>query len=147
MRHTFIATVLSLSLAATTFSVTPVRADEDVLKVIAGLAVIGAIAKVAHDRDKRKAARVSRTQQQPVYQQPRRSTKAHHPHRHAKIAPQNCLRSQWTHRGERKVYGARCIQQNVQAQLPQNCLRQSNSNSGPRYFYTQRCLSNHGWRI
>ena len=144
MKRAFIASVLSLSLAATTISVAPARANEDVLKVIAGLAVIGAIAKIHNDKKKQQ---VSRSHKQPVYQQPQRARKAHRPQGHAKVAPQQCLRSQWTHRGERQVYGARCIQQNARVTLPQNCLRQSSSNSGPRYFYTQRCLSNHGWRI
>ncbi|MEM9585034.1 MAG: hypothetical protein AAGA08_18140 [Pseudomonadota bacterium] len=146
MRRTFIASVLSIALAATSFTAAPARADEDVFKVIAGLVVIGALAKAARDHEKRKAARVSRSHQQPVYQKPHRPHKVHRPHRSAKVAPQRCLRDQWTHRGERQVYGARCTQRHANANLPQNCLRQAKTNSGPRFFYTKRCLRDHGWR-
>lgn len=149
MKRTFIASVLSFALVATSFTAAPARADEDVLKVIAGLVVLGAIAKAVDDRKDRKAARVARSHQQPAYQQPRkhRHQKVLRQQRRAKAAPQHCLRNQWTHRGERQVYGARCMQKNARAQLPQNCLRQAKTNSGPRYFYTKRCLSNNGWRI
>lgn len=149
MKRTILASVVSLALAATSVSTTPARADEDVLKVIAGLVVLGTIANAVKHRNERKAARVSRNHQQPVYQDPHhhRQHKVHRQHRRAKAAPQRCLRDQWTHRGERQVYGARCMQKHARAQLPQNCLRQARTNSGPRYFYTKRCLRNHGWRI
>ncbi len=45
----FIALVLSLSLAATAFSSAPARADDDVLKFIAGAAAIGIIGAAIND--------------------------------------------------------------------------------------------------
>ena len=136
MKKQFAAIVMSATLAATSFTATPARADEDVFKVLGGLVVLGVIANQIEKRNERKAA-----------QQRARSQAIHTP-RHApsiktsriKRAPSRCVREQWTHRGIREVYGARCMQRHANAQLPQNCLRQNQTNSGPRYFYAPRCL-------
>jgi len=120
MRRPFLASILSIALVATSFTAVPARADDDVLKTIAGLAAIGILVKVAKDKRDRD--------------------------RRTKVAPQRCVRDQWTHRGTRQVYGARCMQRHARAQLPQTCLRQNQTNSGPRYFYAPRCLRQQGWR-
>ena len=143
MRKQFVATLVSAALAATSFTATPARADEDVLKVLGGLVVLGVIANQIDKRNDRKAA-----------QQRARNTTIHTP-RYApsvktsriKRAPSRCVREQWTHRGIREVYGARCMQTHAKAQLPQACLRQNQTNSGPRYFYAPRCLRQNGWRL
>lgn len=148
MKNTFIASVLSIALAATSFTAAPARADEDVAKVIAGLALLGIIAHSAKKERRHDPAPVMRRSHRHgghVGTLPRRGHKVS-PRRHAKVAPRNCQRSQWTHRGERTVYGARCLQRNAQAKLPRNCLRQARTNSGPQFFYTRRCLRDHGWR-
>lgn len=149
MKNTFIASVLSIALAATSFTVTPARADEDVAKIIAGLALLGIIAHSAKKDRRRETAPVTRRGYRHghghVGTSPRRIGKVA-PRRHVKVAPRDCQRAQWTHRGERIVYGARCLQRNVKARLPQDCLRQARTNSGPRFFYTQRCLRKSGWR-
>jgi hypothetical protein len=153
MRRPLIASILSIALAATSFTAAPARADEDVFKVIAGLVVIGALANAANkkrDREKERAraAQVSRKAQQhtPLYQKNRRATRIDRAIDRARVAPQRCVREQWTHRGTREVYGARCMQRHARAQLPQTCLRQNQTNSGPRYFYAPRCLRQQGWR-
>lgn len=150
MRRPFIASILSIALVATSFTTAPARADEDVFKVIAGLAVIGALANAANksrDRKRERAAQVNRQAQQPtpLYQNNRQVNRIKRIKR-AKVAPQRCASDQWTHRGTRQVYGARCMQRHARAQLPQSCLRQNQTNSGPRYFYTPRCLRQQGWR-
>lgn len=150
MRRSFIASILSIALAATSFTTAPARADEDVFKVIAGLVVIGALANAANksrDRQRERAAQVNRSVEQPApyYQNKRKANRVKRINR-AKVAPQRCARDQWTHRGTRQVYGARCMQRHARAQLPQTCLRQNQTNSGPRYFYAPRCLRQQGWR-
>lgn len=143
MKRTLTAGLLSLSLAATSLTATtaPAQADEDVFKVIAGLVVLGAIAnQVKKNKESNRVVT--------------RNAGRGHGHGHVrkpvkrirKVAPQRCVRETWTHRGQREVYGARCMQRHAQAQLPQNCLRQNKTNSGPRYFYGKRCLRNQGWR-
>ncbi len=147
MRRPILASILSIALVATSFTAAPARADEDVFKVIAGLVVIGALANAANkkrDRERARAAQVNRRVEHPtpLYQKNRRATRIDR----ARVAPQRCIREQWTHRGNRQVYGARCMQRHAQAQLPQTCLRQNQTNSGPRYFYAPRCLRQQGWR-
>ncbi len=139
MKRTMIASVLSIALAATSFTAAPARADEDVFKVIAGLVVLGALANAAK-RSNHSEATVGRQHPQPIYRAPK-------PPRHSKVAPRHCLTNQWTHRGNRQVYSASCAQKHTRARLPQSCLRQAKQNSGPRYFYTKKCLSQKGWRV
>ena len=145
MKRTFFASVLSIALAATSVTATPARADEDVAKVIAGLALLGIIAHSSNKDRRHEPAPVARhNNRQGGFAAPH--VQRIKPRRAAKVAPGKCLTRQWTHRGERSVYAARCMQRTVRAQLPQDCLRQARTNSGPRFFYTQRCLSRHGWR-
>lgn len=143
MTKQFLAMVLSASLALTSVTVTPARADDDVGKVLAGIAallVIGtAINKHKHKKERQHVNRRAPEQvwkPTPKYEQPR----------HVKRAPQRCLRNQWTHRGTREVYGARCMNRHAEAQLPLRCLRQADVKQGPRRFYTKRCLRKNGWR-
>jgi len=162
MRRPFLASILSIALVATSFTAVPARADDDVLKTIAGLAAIGILVKVAkdkrdRDRERARTAQVNRSINAQVHNQPtilsNRNAQRHknrhanrHTQRRTKVAPQRCVRDQWTHRGTRQVYGARCMQRHARAQLPQTCLRQNQTNSGPRYFYAPRCLRQQGWR-
>ncbi|MEM7472874.1 MAG: hypothetical protein AAF340_16100 [Pseudomonadota bacterium] len=143
MKKQFIAMVLSSALAATSLTATPARADEDVFKVLGGLVVLGILANQIEKNKERNVARQP-ARNSTVYTQrigPPVTRRA------AKLAPSRCVREQWTHRGTREVYGARCMQSHAKAQLPQNCLRQNKTNSGPRYFYAPRCLRQNGWRL
>ena len=143
MRNQFAAIVVSAALAATSFTATPARADEDVFKVLGGLVVLGILANQIEKNKERKAAPPP-ARSGTVYTQrlgPSISSRA------VKRAPSRCVREQWTHRGTREVYGARCMQRHATAQLPQACLRQNQTNSGPRYFYAPRCLRKNGWRL
>lgn len=141
--RTMIATALSAALLFTPATVTPAQADEDVAKVIGGIAALVILNKVINDRqDRREAANRQATNRQ-IYR-PHRSQRRQQ--RHLKVAPQNCLREQWTHRGYRQVYGARCMRNNAQVALPRDCLRRARTNDGPRRFYTKRCLRQNGWR-
>ncbi|WP_299193622.1 hypothetical protein [uncultured Litoreibacter sp.] len=145
MKRTFLASILSVSLAATSLTATtaPAQADEDVLKVIAGLVVLGAIANQVKQN---KQSRQTVTRTYDSFGNGPRKHQHRSPVRQYKVAPQRCIRETWTHRGQREVYGARCMQRHANAQLPQKCLRQNKTNSGPRYFYAKRCLRNQGWR-
>ena len=126
MKRTFIAGLLSVSLAATslTATATPAQADEDVFKVIAGLVVLGALANAAKNNNRQ--VTVHRHQPQPVYRAPK-------PRRHAKVAPAKCLANQWTHRGNRQVFGARCLQNNRLRRLraPRSSTSTASGSSNP----------------
>lgn len=139
MRKQFTAMVVSAALAATSFTATPARADEDVFKVLGGLVVLGILAnQIEKNKDRRDARQTTRNTT--VYTRPVAP-------KVVKRAPSRCVREQWTHRGTREVYGARCMQRHARTQLPQACLRQNQTNSGPRYFYAPRCLRQNGWRL
>jgi hypothetical protein len=149
MKRTFLASLLSAALVFTPITVTPAQADEDVAKVLAGIAFFAILNEISKDnRDKRRAAPVTRRVDPHPAPTTRRIYPRHEPRvkRHSKVAPQECLRQQWTHRGTRHVYGARCLQRKARVAPPVACQRQANTNNGPRRFYTKRCLRNHGWR-
>lgn len=139
MTRQFLAALLSLSLGLTAMTTAPARADEDVAKVLAGLAVIGILSQVLKNDDH--DGRV-------VSRNPVGAPKVHRPHkpRRAKVAPRRCIREQWTHRGTRDVYGARCMKRHAKVSPPRNCLRRVETRNGVRKFYAPRCLRKNGWR-
>lgn len=145
MTHKFITMVLSASLAMSAITTTPVRASEsDILKALIGIGVIAALGTAINKEKHRKRAEPSRqvTRNQRVGDWlPKENFK-----RERKVAPTRCARTQWTHRGNREVYSARCMQRHAKAQLPDRCLRRANTNEGPRRFYTKQCLRKNGWR-
>lgn len=143
MKKQISAWALSLSLAITAAfgTASPARANEDVLKVLLGVGALVALgAAVNKQKHKREAAQATRSQVQP-------HGKVHRQKRVVrKVAPQRCLRTQWTYRGDRQVYGARCMERFAQANLPNRCRRQADVREGPRQFYSPRCLRKQGWR-
>ncbi|MEP3344929.1 MAG: hypothetical protein ABJN34_14755 [Litoreibacter sp.] len=81
MTRQFIAALLSLSLGFSAMTTAPARADEDVVKVIAGLALLGVIASVANDKKHKKVAK--ERVHKPQYVQPRRHPQVHRQQRRA----------------------------------------------------------------
>lgn len=137
MTRQFIAALLSLSLGFSAMTTAPARADEDVVKVIAGLALLGILANVAKNNNREVVAQQSH---RPRHTQPTR------PRHVKKVAPRRCLREQWTHRGVREVYGARCMKNNARHALPRNCKRTIDTRNGVRKFYAPNCLRKNGWK-
>ena len=153
-------TALGLSVAPA-----PASADSnDVAKVLAGLAVIGILAKVADDRrDRRK---VNNQTYYPDYgsvdnysgrravegelrriDKPRRSTQRGYKKR---PLPDRCLRVLDNNRGrDRLVYASRCLNRTYQhaKKLPDHCQRFIRTSRGTRTVYGSRCLSRDGWRV
>lgn len=138
MTRTLSAVGLSLTIFLTSLSATaaPARADEDVAKVLAGLALLGIIASVANKRD------------EPVARKhpPHRPVVTPRPVPSLKVAPRRCLQKQWTHRGTRTVYAAGCMQHASKSAPPRACLQAARTKSGPTRFYSPGCLRKHGWR-
>ena len=132
MTRQFIAALLSLSLGFSAMTTAPARADEDVIKVIAGLALLGILVNAANKNKNREVAVEAPRRQRHTQRVPRRSVE--------KVAPRRCLREQWTHRGVRNVYGARCMKNNARYALPRNCKRTIGARKGVRKFYARRCL-------
>lgn len=143
MTRQFIAALLGLSLGLTAITTAPARADEDVAKVLAGLAVIGILSKVLKDNDK---DRVVARSDQSIWKGTKHDTRRIPPRHKYKRAPRRCIREQWTHRGVRDVYGARCMKRHAQYAPPRQCLRRVETRTGVRKFYAPRCLRKNGWR-
>lgn len=143
MTRTVLATIIAAALGLATLGAAPARADEDVAKVLAGIATIFILSK-ALDNDDAPATRQYRYQNRPRGERGLIYRKK--PKRFYKVAPRRCLREQWTHRGVREVYGARCLQREARIRPPANCRREARTNRGPRVFYTPRCLRKYGWR-
>ena len=152
-------TALSLSVAPA-----PAAADgSDVAKVLAGLAVIGILAKAADDRrDRRKAT--AQTTYYPQYDsldhragkraidgELRRLDQPRHARNFKKRPlPDRCLRVLDNDRGrDRLVYASRCLNRNYQfaSRLPDYCQRFVRTSRGTRVVYGSRCLARDGWRV
>ncbi len=155
-------TALSLALAPLPAAAAP--DGEDVLKALAGLAVLGIIANEINDRDRKRKARAQSSR---VYD-PYRSIEGHrsprviegdirrsgrdHGHKHgvrrARL-PDQCLRIVETSRGDRLVYGQRCLSRNyVHARhLPDRCRVTVRTQNRIRPAYGARCLARDGWRV
>ena len=142
MTRQFIAALLSLSLGFSAMTTAPARADEDVVKVIAGLALLGILVNATKNKDHDV---VTQRSHKPRHVQPSRPRHVKK-HVNKKVAPRRCLREQWTHRGVRNVYGARCMKNNARHALPRTCKRTIDTRQGVRKFYSPQCLRQQGWR-
>lgn len=160
------ATLASLSVAIGLVAPTQVQAqDNDLAKIIAGIATVAIIAKIADDRRDRKRAEAQARQQtnshtnrnrwndtnQPVFGsiiggrpgvQPRQDYKATQ-------LPVQCERLVQTSRGVQPVYGARCLNQNYRyaSRLPDRCRVLIDTHRGNRPAYAARCLRRDGWNV
>ncbi|MEL6380822.1 MAG: hypothetical protein AAFQ29_13780, partial [Pseudomonadota bacterium] len=137
----FISAIAALAIVVTGFSAAPARAgDDDAAAAIAallGLAVIGAV--IADKRkDKKERVVVHPKRPKPL---PRRVSR--------KLLPQHCLRSFHTDRGQRRIFGQRCLHRNYAFvnSLPRQCHREFYTDRGWRQGYGARCLNRHGYQL
>ena len=152
MTRKFIAALLSLSLATTAMTTAPARATDDAVKIIAGIAAIGILSQVLKNEKRQPVVTRNygrrddvRNYRRDNRRDNRRDARPRH-QRHAKVAPQACLRNQWTHRGNISVYGARCMERNARVALPRTCERRIDTRQGTRRFYSPHCLRQKGWQ-
>ncbi len=150
----------------------PAAADgEDVAKVLAGIAILGILAKAADDRKDRRAAETVKVHDawpertrfgsidQPydgrtVRGELRRPDEA----RRGKVTgykkknplPDRCLLVLDADRGrDRLVYGQRCLERSYKfaRKLPEHCQTLVRTDRGRRVVYGARCLARDGWRV
>ncbi len=144
----------------------PAAADRsDIAKIIAGLAVAGIVAKAIDDRKDRKRANsaqitqprynsfdnrhggisIDGTLRRPGEQPVLRGNRGYKNY----ALPDQCLRILDTSRGDRRVYGSRCLQRNYAFanKLPRGCAIQVRTDRGNRTVYGRRCLSRDGWQV
>ena len=155
-------TALSLSLSPLPAAAAP--DGDDILRTLAGLAVLGIIANEVNDRDRKRTKTSATTKVHDPY----RSIEGHrsprviegqirrhnsnngraHGLRRARL-PDQCLRVVATSRGDRLVYGQRCLTRNyVHAQrLPDRCRVTVRTENRTSAAYGARCLARDGWRV
>ncbi|MEM8656349.1 MAG: hypothetical protein AAGF36_16580 [Pseudomonadota bacterium] len=140
----FIGTIAAVAIAITGFTAAPARAGDDevgaALAALLGLAIVGA---VIHDKKKDRKKR--HTVHTPVHPQPKPLPKRVN----RKLLPQHCLRSFHTDRGNRRLFGQRCLHKHYKFvdSLPHRCHREVYTHRGWRQGYGARCLSRHGFQL
>lgn len=152
LHRKFIAFVLATSIAITGLSAAPARADDDVAKIIAGLAVLGILGATINKN--RHRDNVSRSTTNPVTVRPQR------PRAHPKPRPLpprvtrydlpgKCLRNVPAFRGGRNLMGQKCLQNNYRHanSLPQQCRVTFWNGRRHKNAFKPRCLRRNGYRI
>lgn len=171
-----IATIAATAFAAAGIALTPTPAaadGEDIAKIIAGLAVAGIVAKAIDDRRDRKRARQQAEQQAQSfgrfgdgsgyyhnnrrvidgnvrrYDPQQRRRQSFGPGYKRLALPDRCLRTVETARGDRRAYGARCLDRRFKhaRKLPSHCETVVRTDRGFRTVYGARCLRRDGWNV
>lgn len=147
MHRYFIALIVTATVAVTAFGAAPARAsDQDLARVLAGLAALAIIGKAIHDRnDKDRASK-------DYVETPRHGIKPRPlPNRVArKNLPGQCVREvRGNHGNTRRVLSARCLERNYlySSELPRGCARQVETQRGWRWACGARCLRHNGYQI
>ncbi len=156
------ATALGLIFTPITASAGPDR--DDIAKALAGLVILGITAKAIDNRnDRRDRARsVSRQPDFRAIEQPQNrriiegqlrrpgdfSARVDQGFKRRPL-PDQCLRIVDTRRGDRLVYGERCLNRTYRHadKLPTACTRYIRTNRGLRPVFGARCLAGDGWQV
>lgn len=156
------ATALSIALAPAQANAAP--DGEDIARGLAGLLVLGIVAKAASDRNDRRTRSRTVTNNRNVYEfdsidnRNRRiiegdlrridGPKRGRGYKKARL-PDRCLRIVDTGRRDRLVYGSRCLNRSFKhaSKLPDRCERLVRTRRGLRTVYAARCLARDGWRV
>lgn len=158
--------ISSLAVLGLTLTPMPAAADtEDVAKLLAGLAVLGIIAKSVDDRNDRNDGVTNRFRLSNRAYDNRRNApvirgeilrpgefnlkKSKSPKYKRRPLPDRCLRLIDTSRRDRLAYSRGCLNRNYKFanRLPRDCQRLIRTNRGVRTVYGARCLARDGWRV
>ena len=157
-----LAAATSLGLALAPVPATAAPDGEDIAAALAGIAILGLIAKSASDRDDRRdrVTRSTRVRHGDVFRdrrildgdlrRPGQRFDRIDRHGYKRVAlPQRCVRFLDTNRGTRLVYGRHCLNRSYKhaRKLPQHCERLVRTNRGLRTVFGARCLARDGWRV
>ncbi|MDC0659140.1 hypothetical protein N6L27_14135 [Leisingera sp. SS27] len=156
----FIALIVAAAIAITGFSAAPARADNDVAKILGGLALLGILgAAIKHSRDKDDHA-VTRT-----YNPPQNHSHNRHRHQgrnrhggHVKPLPQSvrrydlpahCVRYFPRYSSNYPLAAKGCLDRNYgyTHKLPQVCKVTFWNGKHNRTGYKPGCLKKHGYRM
>ena len=141
-----LALVAIAALSAAALAPSPARAasEEDIARILAGLAALAIVGKALSDRDR------DDDDKPPVIAPHRSKPKDHYRPRHdAKTVPVRCLRTYETRQGVRRVVMRDCAERTVAEpwELPRQCLLRVQTRHGPAEAYGGRCMRQHGYRL
>lgn len=141
----FIAAILAFSVAIAGFSAAPARADEDVAKFLAGLAVLGIIGAAINDAKDDAKRTPPRRHDVILPDGPR--PKPHHVRKYD--LPGGCLTSLRVNGQNHRFLAQRCLKNNYRytRQLPQRCHSFFDNGHQRRQGYRPKCLRRHGYRL
>jgi len=158
MHRKFIALILSAATAVATLSPAPARANEDIGKVLAGLAALAIIGAALNDARDDTPPVVHRHR----YPYPTGPVVRPHDRRPAPVSPrplpsgvtrydlpQQCLRKFDAYRGNTRLFGLNCLQRNYRHvnQLPYACRVQFGNGRQGHVGYEPVCLRERGYRV
>ena len=147
-------TALSLTLATATPTQASGLDQENVGKLLIGLAAVAAIGIAIEnnrDDDDRRTTTVTPTQR--VHDRNYNWADLNRPrsrgHDRRADLPRDCLRNVETRFGTQRLLGRRCLQRNYAQfnRLPNRCAVRVFSDNGPRNGFDPRCLREQGYRI
>ena len=147
MFKSLIAGVTALSLTFSTAA--PAQAaglsDDDLGKIIFGIAALAAISTLVEPQTNRIPAPVTRN----VSPRQNRENSSGHRHQSADrtVLPRECLRSYETRFGTHRMFGRRCLQNNysLARRLPNSCSVRIFTEAGSRRGFDPSCLRSHGY--
>lgn len=149
MTKRFIAALLATSLAMTSLTAAPARADAgEIARFVFGagaLLMLGqALSNRDRDRDRdRDRETVTRRNVEPDRRVHR------HPRVQRRVVPSECLRISRRHDGDgpRRFFPRRCLANNMANfnRLPDQCERRIWTRNGRRTVFAARCLRRNGW--
>jgi hypothetical protein len=155
MHHKFIALICSAALALAATSA-PARAQDEVAKIVTGLAAIAILGAALHAHNTRDREVVIHT---PV---PRPPTPPHVPKQPGKVkprplpenlrhldVPRSCMRTAYSQGREVRFLGQGCLNKRYHQvdALPRACKLRFPTRNGLRKGFDPRCLRDKGYRI
>lgn len=169
MSRKFIASVLAASLAITSVSAMPARADGDnLVKFLAGATALVIIGKAIDENRNRRHQETQNDRNNPRHHHDDRNyerdhgnryhynNRAHppsraqnHHYRQHNVLPRRCKESVYTPEGTRNYMNGYCLQKNFDhsARLPNQCRVTVLSRHREKSGYSIRCLNRQGYRI
>ncbi|CUH64556.1 hypothetical protein TG4357_01355 [Thalassovita gelatinovora] len=161
MSRKFIATILTASLALTSFTAVPARAsDRDLVQFLAGATALIIIGSALSDSNRHTTATQQQPRNQDRYRQQenrrheedrRRHDDWRSPDRGRRVAalPGGCLIQANTQYGRQRVFGARCLEVHYSQanRLPDTCRTRISDRDGRRPGYLASCLAQRGFRV
>lgn len=140
MFKSLITAAIAGTIALTSFAATPAKAadTEDILRFLAGAAILGIIVKELDDNNNRS--------RRDVYVVPEKKKPVSRP-RYSRVLPDQCLR-RFEGGSHRHFVTKRCLNRYNRAQaLPRDCEIRVVGDRGPRIVWGARCLKRHGYRF